>query len=223
MCFSAEASFIASAFLFTVAAVSYCKVVNSGPQNKKYLALVLVPLCFAIQQFSEGFVWLSLLNNFNYYVITLSTYSFMFFAFIFWPICIPGCLYYLEPKKTHKNILKILLIIGSLVAAALTGLMLYFGIIAQAKSCHILYELNLFDYQVPFTSLIMLGYLLATVLSLLVSSLQNIRIVGFLMGITYANAYIYYHEFLTSVWCFFAAIVSLLIYWVILHNLQTKK
>ena len=55
MCFSAEASFGASAILLTIGVISLNKSVNV-PQK----VLSCIPFIFGVQQFSEGILWLSL-------------------------------------------------------------------------------------------------------------------------------------------------------------------
>ena len=55
MCFSATASFAAGTALSAVGGLTLRK-----SQGKVELPLALVPLLFGVQQFSEGFLWLSL-------------------------------------------------------------------------------------------------------------------------------------------------------------------
>ena len=57
MCFSAVASFSASAVLLPVGA--YC-VARAAAERWTLLPLALVPIAFGVQQFAEGFVWLGL-------------------------------------------------------------------------------------------------------------------------------------------------------------------
>jgi hypothetical protein len=58
MCFSAGASVGASAVL---AGVGVAAIKNSGKSPQRLFAVT--PLLFAVQQFVEGFIWLSLINS----------------------------------------------------------------------------------------------------------------------------------------------------------------
>lgn len=212
MCFSPQASFIASAFLATIAGLSYLKLSHQKKLRYAQKGLIMVPLGFAIQQFSEGWVWLALLYNYSALVLNLATYTFMFFAFIFWPAYVPTCLYQLEQNEIRKDVLRLFRLIGYVTAALLFGRMLYFGIQAQLANCHIMYTSNLSELSWLMACLIMAGYLMATVGALLVCSVPGVRRLGFLIGAAYIIAYLFYINFLISVWCFFSALVSLLVY-----------
>ena len=82
MCFSATASFTASALLTPVGLYALRRTYQSDP---RYLALAAFPLLFGIQQAIEGGLWLALEGR-----ATLSTSTtalgFLFFAYLLWPI-----------------------------------------------------------------------------------------------------------------------------------------
>jgi hypothetical protein len=84
MCFSATASFTAGITL-SVLGVTTLKQV---PSRREFL-LGTFPLLFAIQQFSEGLVWLTLGQDSLNPINTLVTYNFLFFATVIWPILCP--------------------------------------------------------------------------------------------------------------------------------------
>lgn len=215
MCFSPEASFIASAFLSIMTVASYHQVIRKNIEVSARLGLVLVCASFALQQFCEGLVWLGLLRNFNNLFTKAAIYSFIFFAFIFWPAYIPLCMYRLERDVKLKKILKVFIAIGLTTAILLLVRVIYFGVTAQVASCHIMYNSNISQFNFVATVNIMLAYLIATVGSLLVSSFPKMRLMGSLIGIAYVAAYLFYLNFLISVWCFFAAIISLMIYYLV--------
>ncbi len=215
MCFSPEASLIASAFLTIMTVASYRQVIKQNTQVSARLGLVLVCAGFALQQFCEGLVWLGLLKNFNSLFTQTAIYSFIFFAFIFWPAYIPVCIYRLEQDAKLRKVLKVFMAIGFTTAILLLARVIYFGVTAQVASCHIMYNSNISQFSFGFTLTVMLAYLIATVGSLLVSSFPKMRLMGALIGIAYLAAYLFYLNFLISVWCFFAAIISLMIYYLV--------
>ena len=215
MCFSPMASFVASFFLGGVYLAAYRKVLNQNKYLPAILGIVLIPFFFAIQQFSEGFVWLSLLYNFNDIIKNMAINMFMFFAFIFWPAYTPISMYRLEQNNSCKKILKILILVGFMTAIFLLERLCYFGVNAQLANCHIMYNSNLSQFSTNVMYLTMAAYLLATCGSLLVSTFPRVREMGILISLAYIATYLFYVNFLISVWCFFAAIISLLVYWVV--------
>lgn len=110
MCFSAEASFTAATLL---GAISYGTL--SEVKSRKETFLAMIPLLFAIQQFSEGLVWYAMNNGM--YPTTFSTTAesiFLFFAFIMWPIWIPLSAYMLETIAWRKKVILGALFVGVL-------------------------------------------------------------------------------------------------------------
>jgi hypothetical protein len=79
MCFSAEASFSLSVVL--VSAGVYC-VKNTTSKNRLLLPVAFIPFFFAIQQFSEGWVWLGLRWD-NNALVKIFAMVFLFFAVVF--------------------------------------------------------------------------------------------------------------------------------------------
>jgi len=56
---------------------------------------------------------------------------------------------------------------------------------------------------------------LATIAPLFISSIKRIHFVGTIMGLSFIVSAIFYKEFLISVWCFFAAIISFVVFYII--------
>src|SRR5439155_3244888 len=84
MCFSAEASFAASAALLPAGAYCVQAAVRKQPG---YLPLALAPVAFGVQQASEGVVWLAL-DRGDAALTRLASLAFLFFALAFWPFWI---------------------------------------------------------------------------------------------------------------------------------------
>jgi len=69
----------------------------------------------------------------------------------------------------------------------------------------------------------MLVYLTTTLAPAIISSVPKMWIVGFLNILSYAFIRITYLEYVISIWCFFGAIISMLILWVIVeYNRQSN-
>ncbi len=198
MCFSLEASFAASAVLAATGVVTLKK---STSATRMYAA---IPFLFAIQQFFEGLQWHALAHGTG---SLFYAYGFLFFAYILWPVYIP--LGVLRMETDVKRIMH--LRIFSLIGAVVSGVLLYtltsrpFDIIVLQH--HISYE-----NTVPFRVVLGVLYVLATSGACLLSSHKWVRVFGITTFIAaLATALVVFHAF-TSVWCFFSAILSILIY-----------
>ncbi len=215
MCFSPQASFIASAILGGIGLISYRKLPQQKTAFWPQLGLVLVPICFAIQQFCEGMVWLSFLYQYPVLIKNIFAYAFVFFAFIFWPAYVPNCVYFLETSPVRRQWLQVLRCLGLGVALLLLGRLIYFGLEVQVSNCHIMYTSTSLMQPSIEAIMTMIAYLLATVGALISSSRLPMAQLGCLIGIAYGLTYWFYVQFLISVWCFFSALISAFVYRII--------
>lgn len=209
MCFSASASFLTSAVLLAggTAAVKFSTV-------KRQLPLALIPLIFSIQQFSEGILWLSLTYpEFSAYKAA-SMFMFLIIAQVVWPAWVPFSIYLIETKKKRKKILAGLLIIGILVSAALGYGLLKFPVDAGIRNFHLGYFL---DVPTQYRVIPGLLYFIPTVFPAFVSSVKYMKSFGIAILISFLVTKIFFPENVISVWCYFAAILTISVI-VILKN-----
>ena len=134
-------------------------------------------------------------------------YGFLVFAFLTWPIYIPYVMKRLEKKKHIKRILKWLHWLGAFVSAYLLAAVLQNGLDVLVVDHHIVY-----DVTVPYGYAWVVAYVIATVGALLVSSNRFFTWFGFVSFVAVALSYHLYETAFVSVWCFFAAILSVLIF-----------
>lgn len=219
MCFSVQASFSTAAVLLFLSALCFQKSKNNAQR-----LLAGGPLFFGIQQALEGLVWITLNNPGMYMTLQLfSTYGFLFFAYIFWPIYIPATLYSLEKNVLRKKIIFGLLMIGSLVATSGVIALVFFDYTPHALHNHIAYIYNSPYALFPLPTLISLQYILlalytlALVGSMFVSSVSYMWLSGCLVAIGFIVAHMQYTKTFGSVWCFFAAVTSVVIYWILIQ------
>lgn len=203
MCFSATASFAAGAVLTAIGAVALKK--TTKPQQLPFAG---IPLLFAAQQFAEGFLWLSLSNSEYAIFKEPCTYLFLFFAQIFWPTWVPLAVLKLETSEKKKKILKIMLATGILVSLYFLSCMMIFPVDGVIQECHIFYT---FGYPVIMTPIVSVFYAMATIGSLMFSSVKGMKLFGVSVFIAYLVTGIFYLDYFVSVWCFFSAILSLII------------
>lgn len=207
MCFSTTASFTASALLTTIGVVSLRK-----SKNVNQLMFVCIPFVFAIQQFSEGFVWIALSHNAGYTAQQVAINFFLAFALIVWPAWIPLSILFIETRLKRRIILSVFAGMGVLFSTLSLYYLLAYHSRAFITDFHICYELD-----IPFGGKILLGflYLVPTVLSLFVSSVKRVPIMGVMVLLSYLITKLFFKDYVISVWCFFAAIISVMIYFVL--------
>lgn len=214
MCFSATASFSAGVVLTAIGIASMKKA--QKPNQKLFAS---IPLIFAAQQIVEGFLWLALPNP-EYLVAQQGlTYAFLFVAQIMWPAWVPISILMLTPKADRKLIQKILTGIGFFTAAALAFCLIYFEVSSKIHGNHVLYNQSYPD-SIRFIGVAF--YLAATILPLYFSSVKNVWILGVGILISYIVSAIFFSRYLLSVWCFFAAIISVTVYLVIVKISKQK-
>jgi hypothetical protein len=202
MCFSAPASFVAGGVL-SVAGVTTIRKAS----RKAEIPFAAIPLFFGIQQIIEGLIWLSLTNESLIGNSTL-TVLYSLFSHVFWPIFVPFAVRLLETNPRRRKLLLGLQAVGVFVGLYLLYFIIQFPIASRVLGKHIVYDSPHFYIQT-----IMALYLVATCASSMVSSNRVIQIFGVLSLATFLAAYAIHAATLISVWCFFAAVLSLVVYY----------
>jgi hypothetical protein len=214
MCFSAGASFAAGAVI-AVAGVATMTKVSKPPQR----LFASIPFLFAIQQIAEGFLWLTLRNPDQVVLQKISTYFFLIPADVLWPILIPLAMILMEENSIRRNIIKIFLYTGILLSIYYSVCMLLFRINPVIMNCHIYYG-GTFPAKLMMPAFLL--YVTVTIAPLFISTVKKMYIFGILMFVACVVSAIFYTKNVTSVWCFFAALLSVLIYWILKSNPDTR-
>jgi hypothetical protein len=199
MCFSASASFIAGGSLCAVGAATLSKARRAGE-----VPFAAIPLLFGIQQLIEGVLWLSFRLD-AALVNQISTYAYSMFSHVLWPVLVPIAVGLLEPERRRRAFLALQLG-GIAVGVYLLYLIVRFPITSKIDE-HIVYVSPHF-YQLPVMTL----YLAATCASCMFSSRRLVRVFGGLALLSFGAAYWIHAAAFFSVWCFFAALLSGIIY-----------
>lgn len=215
MCFSANASFTAGTVLTVIGAVSVRKV--KAPSQ---IFFASIPVLFAIQQFSEGFLWLSLTKPAFADLRTSMTFIFLFFAQVVWPFWVPFAVLKLKPKNERSVIGKLFLIAGSSVSLYLGYCLLNYPVNARIDEMHIAYD-QLYPQSIAFICGIF--YVLATVFPPFLAGIKRMWMLGLSILISYVITTIFYNDYLVSVWCFFASVISIAVYSVVHEFVIVEK
>lgn len=209
MCFSAGASFGAAAVLSIVGAVAVIKA-KTIPQG----LFAAIPFIFSIQQVAEGMLWLSF-NNDDIPGRSFFTYVFLVFAIMFWPVWIPFTTRLLEKDVTRKKILTMILIAGIIVSAGFACIILLYPLEAVASQHHIHYKLDLPPAINNFMWLFNILYFTTTIISTFISSIKRMKWLGTVFIVGYLFAAYSSNGAVLSVWCNFAALLSIVILWIV--------
>ena len=201
MCFSATASFAAGAALLAIGTVTF-----SRAERRPELPFAAIPFFFGLQQILEGIVWLTfrfdapLLNP-------VATNAYSFFSHVFWPIYVPFAALALEAVPWRRRVLHAFLAIGTLAGLYLMVNMIRFPITSKVTGAHIEYASAHF-----YVGVVMGSYLAGTCLSMLFSSHRFVIVFGGAALLSFIAVYQIYTLWFISVWCFFAALLSALVY-----------
>lgn|SRR3990167_1122014 len=202
MCFSASSSFTAAFFLLSVGALTVLRI-----KNRSQLMFSLIPFLFGIQQACEGIVWLTL-NTPDSFLHKAAAFLFLIFAITVWPIWIPISIFCFE-KGIRKILLFILSIIGALVAIYVSYFMMKNGVTVMPMENSIFYNIGDVDPFSPKLDIII--YCLPTILPFLITKMPYAKLAGLTILGSLLIAYYFKYETFGSVWCFFAAILSIFV------------
>jgi hypothetical protein len=202
VCFSAEADFVSGAVIGVVGVVTLTKV-----RSPREFPLAALPLAFAVHQFAEGFVWLGLEGRVPRSVGDLALHLYVLYAWALLPIAAPLAVALVEVDDRRRRLMSGFVALGAVVSAYLL-----WSIVHESVSARIADHTIQYRGVGGFAGLATILYVVAICGALLLSSHRrivwfgavNLTAVVALVGVQ-ANA-------LTSLWCTWAAVVSVLIY-----------
>jgi len=202
MCFSAPVSFTASAFLIGVGLATLRQPLP--PRERPFATL---PLLFGMQQFIEGGLWVRIPAFGTDTSTFLLVQAYALFVGSVWPVLVPMSLRCLEPAGFRRQVLDGLTALGLVMATYTVGVSL-----SQGFTATIIGQCMIYGNPAGTWPGTLVLYATAVCAPFFVSSDRRIQGIGAAQLIGLAVAYGFYRNALPSVWCFFAAIVSALIY-----------
>ncbi|MEO6798635.1 MAG: DUF6629 family protein [Rhodanobacter sp.] len=202
MCFSATASFASSA---VIGVIGVAALARSRYRNEWLFASI--PLLFALHQFAEGAVWLGLSGNGLLGAVNPWGFAYMLYAQGLLTLLITLSVWLIEPERTRRLMVLPFLILG----AALTSYMLW-ALVTFPTAIYV--EDHSVVYRNPASSHLWMAvlYVIATCGALFFSGYRYIMALGAvnLVGVVLT---IWFKQYaFTSVWCAYAAVVSMLVY-----------
>lgn len=197
MCFSATASFSAAAFLGAAGLVGIAKAGRMAE-----LPLASTPLIFAVQQATEGVLWLTAPEGPQSGRWLAS--AFAVFALMLWPVLSPIAVALVEPQEGRRRLIYTPLLAGVSVAAYSAITMLSHPYLAWPVHHSLTYVNN-----VPFPPAMVVAYLISTAAPPVLSSHGAVRLFGLIIALGLGVSILAFYESFVSVWCFFAALGSI--------------
>ena len=198
MCFSAEASFAGGIIISAIGVATVTKVHKSSQ-----IVFASIPLFFGVQQMVEGTLWLTIPSPEYANIQHIATYIFLIMADFLWPTLIPLSVLLMEENRKRKRILLILLVMGISLSLYYAYCLISFSVTPEIMGYHIHYETT-FPKSLSMPAFIV--YLIVTITPLFISSIKRTQLMGILMFLSCLVTAIFFTQYLTSVWCFFAAL-----------------
>ena len=213
MCFSAGASFAGGIIISAIGVITIKKV-----HKPSQIVFACIPLFFGFQQIAEGVVWLTVPVPEYAGMQKIATYIFQTMALVIWPVMIPFSVLHMEKSKKKKKVLYMLLIVGAILSIYYSFCLLVFNVNQQIKGYHVQYNTN---FPVLLTTIAFIIYLAVTITPLFVSSIKRTHLMAILMTFSCLVTAIFFKQYLTSVWCFFAALISGVVFWILSDSRKT--
>lgn len=213
MCFSAEASFIASGALSIVGVTAIRKL-----NNKKDIFVAFIPLLFALQQFTEGLLWLALGHGEMPHMQFWLTNLYGIFIGAIWPLYVPFAIHKRETDGRTRKVMTSMIFIGFCLA-----IYTIFGLIIEPIVAHIVNDSIYYAHDVKGEQFVLVMYLFATCAPFILSSNRYLNITGALITLGFFIAFFTYKETFASVWCFFAAVASTMLYFYVAKPKRIKQ
>ena len=202
MCFSPQADFTAGAVITVVGIETLRRV-----RVRRELIVGALPLLLGIHQLVEGFVWFGLRGEVSPSLGDTAKQTYIIFAHAILPALVPFGFTLLEPDRRRARWMWPLVGLGVLLGAYLLWQVTAYPVGAQQQARCIDYTTH-----TPNDALIGVLYVVVTCGPALMSSRRHLRWFGVVSLVGVIAAAIVRVDELTSLWCVYVALVSVLIF-----------
>jgi len=202
MCFAPEADAVVGGIIIAIGVDALRHV-----RSPKQIPLAALPLLFGLHQVTEAFVWWGLQGHISESVERVAVWIWLLFAFVTLPILLPIAVDLVEESPIRRRVINAFAGIGLAVAVALAIAIFRGPVDAEIHGRCISYEVDALGNGREWTVL----YVIAVCGALLASShralaglgVVNLVVTPLLMWLTISG--------FVSLWCFWAAIASVVI------------
>jgi hypothetical protein len=201
MCFSVEASFVASGVLAGTGIA-----ISRLPKPRSNFPIALIPAVFATHQLIEGYIWMKQDGPDPNLSLSAAIIGYILIAYVFWPIFIPFAVYRQEGESWRRK-----WILFCQAAGLIAGLVYLAAIIrnpvgVSVNACSL-------SYSITAPGFLLIPYLVAVSVPFLVCSHRGLVLFGVaVIAACIAAFYLASLPSFPSVWCFFAATLSVCLY-----------
>jgi hypothetical protein len=202
MCFSATADFTGSVVLGAIGVATLREV-----KDRRELLIAAMPCLFALHEFIEGFVWLGLEGTLSPQVAHNAGAAYVLYAQGLLPFLLPFAVFLIEPTKRQRRRMLGFVILGGVLA-----LYLLWGLIAYPVQISMQANSILYVNVITTTTLVAVLYVIATCGSLFFSGFRALVMLGWYNLVGLLVVMLVKRYAFTSVWCAYAAVVSVVIY-----------
>jgi len=217
MCFSATGSFALAAILTGVGVASIAR--SSSRSNRMFAA---APLLFAAQQAAEGVVWLTIGVPSEAMLQRLAVDAFLGFALVVWPLWVPISLQRMERDPARRRVLTAMSWFSGTASASAVLLLSRWQPFARVSGRSLSYDYPGTSNALLHVALVVV-YVVSTIAPFFVSTARLVRTIGVTLVGSLLAAIVIRREALTSVWCFFAAILSGMIMIAVRHEEPSRE
>jgi hypothetical protein len=203
MCFSPTASFVSAAVIGTIGVATLRHV-----REPRTLLFAATPMLFALHQFTEGLVWLGLDGGIGPQARDHAALAFTLYAQGLLPFLMPLAVLLMEPAGWRRKV-----IMGLTAIGAVAALWDAYGLIFLPLRVFVDHNSIAYRNEMTGSLAISLLYILATCGALLLSRYRAVRWYGVVNVIALTIVEVVKAETFASVWCFYAALMSVILYW----------
>jgi hypothetical protein len=147
-----------------------------------------------------------------------SSHTFIAFAQVVWPFWIPFSIFAFSNfkiNKISKLLGKTLIFIGVILSCGLAYYLSTYAVKAEIIGHHISYKQ---DYPEKYFMVGGIIYAIVTIIPHFITSNKRMWILGGSILLSFIFAKVYYTNYVVSVWCYFAAILSSIILWIVIDK-----
>ena len=202
MCFSASADFVGSAVLGAVGVATLREV-----KDRRELLLAAMPCLFALHEFIEGFVWMGLDGSLPQWVAHDAGSAYVLYAYGLLAFLLPFSVFLIEPTRRQRRRM-----LGFVILGGVLSLYLLWGLIAYPTSIAMQAHSIVYNNVIAITTPVAVLYVIATCGALFFSGFRALVALGWANFIGLLVVSVVKHYAFTSVWCAYAAAVSVIIY-----------
>lgn len=198
MCFSATASFAAGAAIGATGLATLPFV-----RDRRQITFAALPLVFAFHQMIEGVIWTQLEESGGMAIRTIAVQIWLFVAWLVFPAAMPLLVWRFEDDVRRQRIMLGLAGVGTMIGGYLAIASVLLPVTVQVNQHHL-------EYAIPVHPgwFLAVPYVAATCLPLLLSSHRFVAVFGAALFVSMGGTWAMDAKEFSSVWCFFAAILS---------------